>query len=345
MTLAATGLVKIDPLVCAECGAYQPVYGTTRLYTGALGEPCAAAPRATQTFAVAQLISPILRKDCPSWFGASWGTENVTFDQVAPRSVVPRNIEEPPSVVFPICWETDSDPDAQHSFGLGHDKPVKVGPGTSAGIGSSAQLSPPFVVDARFGAKVGAPDVPIAPITEQSSASAHDSCVGKSNPVGKAPADHRAPSSVVNAAIPGSPVDPEAPLVPTTVHWSPLEHAMDGIYKPRIRRRSVKVAPPSLVESNVESIESLFPSELVVARPRQTCIDGHESAPRVPIPCGSGSIVKVWPPFDVVMKTDRPRYVPPDAQVSALAQEIELVGAKPFGIGSTDQLFPTSSVT
>jgi hypothetical protein len=89
-------------------------------------------------------------------------------------------------------------------------------------------------------------------------------------------------------------IRPEATVVPTTVHRSAREHAIDGIYKPVLRRCSVKFIPPSLVERNVEAIESidpLFPSALTAATPRQTCLDVHESAPSVPTPCGSGSIV------------------------------------------------------
>jgi hypothetical protein len=216
-----------------QAGVGHPDRGTTRLYTGAVGEPCAVAPKATQTFAVAQLIRPIAWNDCPSKFGAPLGTENVTFDQVAPPSVVPNINEESASPLFPICWETDSDPDTQHTFGLGHDKPVKLGPGTSAGIGSKAQLFPPFVVDTSLGTEPTEPDGLIEPMTEQSSTLAHDSCSGR-NPAGKTCADHCFPSSVVRASTleyrpePG----PGLSLVPTTVHRSALEHAIDGIYKP-----------------------------------------------------------------------------------------------------------------
>jgi hypothetical protein len=222
-----------------------------------------------------------------------------------------------------------------------------MGPGTSAGIGSNAQLLPPFVVDASLGIEQQEPAGLIAPVTEQSSALAHDSCPGL-NPAGKTPADHRFPSSVVSASTLAYRLGSGPTLVPTTVHLSALEHAIDGMYKPVLRRRPVKFLPPSLVERNVEVIEVIdpyFPSVLTAATPRQTCIDVHKSAPSVPTPRGRGSIVKVWPPFDVVRNTGWPRYVPPTEQALALAHESELVGAKPLDTGSTDQLRPTSSVT
>jgi hypothetical protein len=86
-----------------------------------------------------------------------WGTLKVTRDHVAPPSVVPSSINEPPSLALPTSSATASDPEAQHISAVGQASPPISGSGTSPGRGSGDQVSPPSDVEAMSLTSPGRP--------------------------------------------------------------------------------------------------------------------------------------------------------------------------------------------